>query len=321
MFRVSLRRTTALLALPVLLTLSACANTVEAKPESGATTATTVSVVHAQGTQDVPVKPAKVVVFDLSVLQTMTDLGVDAIGVPEMTAGYLPESLAKYEGADVAKVGSLFEPDYEAVNALDPDLIIVAARSAAVLPELAKIAPTIDLSVDQSNYLASAKERNLQIGEIFGVEDQVAKRIEALDTKIADAKEKAPNAGPGLILRVEAKEVTAYGPGSRYGIIHELGVPAVSDDYVTDASHGDAVSFEFIREANPSLLFVQDREAASGDTTGPNASAVLDNELVNATDAAKNGGIVYLDLFAWYLAPSALSSLEAQVQTVTDAVA
>lgn len=319
MIRGSLRRTLAILTLPALLALSACSSDADAKTEDQPSSET-VTIEHAQGTEDVPVSPERVVVFDMSVLQSMTDLGIDAIGVPQMSDGYLPESLAKYDNDDFAKVGSLFEPDYEAVNALEPDLIIVAARSAATLPELQKIAPTIDLTVDQDNYLESAKERNLQLGEIFDATDQVTERLAALDELITETEEKAPEIGPGLILRVEAKEVTAYGPGSRYGLIHDLGIAPVSDDFVSDVAHGDAVTFEFIHESNPSIMFVQDREALAGDTSGPNASIVLDNDLVNKTEAAKEDNIVYLELFTWYLAPSALSSLEAQVETVNSAV-
>lgn len=307
-------------ALPALLAVSACSGAAEAPAEAEA--GGTLTVDHAQGTTEVPADPERVVVFDLSVLATLDELGVEPVGVPALEDGYLPESLAAYGSDGVAKVGSLFEPDYEAVNALEPDLIIVAMRSAPAYDELSKIAPTVDLTVDNADFLDSFTERTTTLASIFDRQEEVAQRLDALWAEAAEVAEQAADAGSGLILRVEGNAATAYGPGSRYGVIHDLlGVPAVSDEFVTDAAHGDAVSFEFVAEAEPDYLYVQDREAPVGDTSGPNATAVLDNDLVNATPAARNGDIVYLELFTWYLAPSALSSVEAQVDTVRDALA
>src|SRR5918994_792347 len=120
---------------------------------------------------------------EVTVLSPLDSLGVEVAGVPEAT---YPESLSQYPGAEYAKVGSLFEPDYEAVNALEPDLIIVGGRSAAVYPELAEIAPTIDLTVDNQDFLASFAERSTTLGEVFGEEDAVAERLAALDERVAE---------------------------------------------------------------------------------------------------------------------------------------
>src|SRR3712207_540775 len=144
------------------LAVSACGGgedpTAEAAAESDE-----VTVAHAQGETAVPVDPQRVVVFDVGVLSTLDSLGVEVAGVPEAT---YPESLAQYSGDEYAKVGSLFEPDYEAVNALEPDLIVVGGRSAAVYPELAEIAPTIDLTVDNGDFLASFEERVTTLAEV-----------------------------------------------------------------------------------------------------------------------------------------------------------
>ena len=115
--------------------------------------------------------------------------------------------------------------------------------------------------------------------------------IAALDEKIAAVKADAADAGTGLVVLTSGGEVTAYGPGSRFGWIHDtLGVtPAVAD--VEAATHGDAISFEFILEANPDWLFVIDRDAATG---SGGAEAVLDR-LVQQTNAWKNGHVVYID--------------------------
>ncbi len=123
--------------------------------------------------------PERIVVFDLGVLQTLDTLGVEGVvGVPEVAN--MPEDLSEYASDDYTKVGSLKEPDYEQVNALEPDLIIVAARSAPAYGELSEIAPTIDMTVDTTNFLNSAIERIETLGELFGKEDEVRDRLDAL---------------------------------------------------------------------------------------------------------------------------------------------
>ncbi|MGY1916818.1 siderophore ABC transporter substrate-binding protein [Blastococcus sp. SYSU DS0973] len=305
------------LALSVVLALSACGDSADAAPAGDpAAGAAEVTVSHAQGESTVPVDPETVVVFDIGALSTLDSLGVDVAGVPE--AAY-PESLEEYAGDDRTKVGSLFEPDYEAVNALEPDLIIVGGRSAAAYPQLAEIAPTIDLTVDNGNFLQSFEERVTTLAEVFGEEGAVADRLAALDERVAEVRAAAQDAGTGLFVMTNAGELSAYGPDTRFGMVYdELGVPA-ADENLTAADHGDAVSFEYLAEKDPDMLFVLDRDAAIGES-GTAAEQVLDNELVAATSAAQNDEIHYLDSAVWYIAPTGLPSVETMVEEIAAAV-
>lgn len=278
-------------------------------------TAQEITVTHAQGETVLPGTPVNVATFDFATIDTLDALGVEIKGVP---ASNLPEYLAKYAADSYAKIGTIFEPDYEAVNALAPDLIIVAGRSSAALPELAKIAPTIDLSNDWASFEASIKDNSRKLGEIFGKEAEVEALIATLDEKIAAVKADAADAGTGLIVLTSGAEVTAYGTGSRFGWIHDtLGVtPAIAD--VEAATHGDAISFEFILETNPDWLFVIDRDAATGEGA---AAAILDNELVAQTNAWKNGNVVYIDPVRSYIVNGGLPAFTVLVDQVGAALA
>ena len=278
-------------------------------------TAQEITVTHAQGETVLPATPVNVATFDFATIDTLDALGVEIKGVP---ASNLPEYLAKYAADSYAKIGTIFEPDYEAVNALAPDLIIVAGRSSAALPELAKIAPTIDLSNDWASFEASIKDNSRKLGEIFGKEAEVEALIATLDEKIAALKADAADAGTGLIVLTSGAEVTAYGTGSRFGWIHDtLGVtPAIAD--VEAATHGDAISFEFILETNPDWLFVIDRDAATGEGA---AAAILDNELVAQTNAWKNGNVVYIDPVRSYIVNGGLPAFTVLVDQVGAALA
>jgi iron complex transport system substrate-binding protein len=307
-------------ALAAALALAGCATTTA---EAGSTEATAtaaaapgeITVSHAQGETVVPVEPETVLVFDLATLDTLHALDVEVDGMPTANLAGRFADLVTPETIDI---GTLFEPDYEAVHAADPDLIVVGGRSAAALPELAKIAPTIDLSTDAEDYLGSVEENARTLGEIFGAQDRVEALLGELDASIATLREDAADAGRGLIVLTSGGEVTAYGPGSRFGWLHdELGVAPARDD-IEVSSHGQAVSFEYIRETNPDWLFVVDRDVTVGDAGA--AAEVLDNELVAQTTAWSTGQVVYVDAIDWYVAGGGLGTMQRVVDEVAGAL-
>lgn len=272
------------------------------------------TVTHAQGETTLPGVPQKVVSFDFAAIETLEAIGVDVAGLP---GSNLPAHLEKYASDDYAKVGSLFEPDYEALAALEPDLIIVAGRSSTAYPELANLAPTVDLSNEWTNFYGSIKANAEIIGEIFDKEAEVAALIAETEAKVEASRAAAADAGKGLVVLTSGAEVTAYGPGSRFGYIHEtLGVTPVIED-VEAATHGDSISFEFILETNPDLLFVIDRDAATGQGA---AAAILDNELVGETTAWQNGDVVYIDPVRAYIVNGGLISFGIMADQVTEAL-
>jgi iron complex transport system substrate-binding protein len=303
---------TAAVAGAALLALTACSSEPTATP---AAAPSTVTVTDATGQVEVPAAPARVVTFDMSVLDSLHTLGVPVVGLPKQN---VPEFLAEYEDPQYADVGTLFEATLEAVNAADPDLILIAGRSSELKDELAPIAPVLDMTIDSSRSMADFERNARTLGTVFGKEADVEKRLGELNTAITETQGLAANAGRGLILLTNGNEATAYGPGSRFGIIHDvLGVqPAIPD--VETATHGEAISFELVAQTNPDRLFVVDRDAATGNPA--NAQQVLNNELVAGTTAWRNGDVTYLDPFRWYIANGGLSTLPASVEEVRAAL-
>lgn len=292
------------------LALTACGGSTS--PAPSAAPAGTVSVTDATGqVVDVPTSPTRVVVFDMSLLDSLDTLGVPVAGLPKQN---VPEFLAEYRDARYADVGTLFEANLEAVNAADPDLILVAGRSAELKDDLTPIAPTLDLTTDSSRLMADYERNARTLGTVFGKEAEVEKRLGELNTSITETKGLAADAGRGLVVLTSGTEATAYGPGSRFGIIHDvLGVPPAIPD-VEAATHGEAISFELIAQTNPDRMFVVDRDAATGNPA--NAQQVLNNELVTGTAAWRNGDVTYLDPTRWYIANAGLSTLPASVEEI-----
>lgn len=155
---------------------------------------------------------------------------------------------------------------------------------------------------------AIGRARIAAYGAIFGREAEAAALIAALDAQLAATRAAAAGRGTALIVQTNGPSISVYGGGSRYGWLHDaLGIPHAAAG-IQAATHGEAVSFEFIRAANPDWLIVIDRAAAIGDNA-QGARATLDNPLVRDTAAWRAGRIVYLDSAEIYLADGGFTSL------------
>ena len=251
-----------------------------------------VKVQTAHGEAVVPQNPERVAVYDLGAVDTLSKLGVKiGASVDSQNLAYLDAPLK-----DAVKAGTLFEPNYEALNAYNPQLIVIGSRMAKdkVSDELAKLAPTIDMTAQTDNMKESAKARIDAYGRIFGKQAEADALKAEIDKTFADAKAAAQGKGKGLVILVNAGKLSAFGPDSRLGgwIHRDIGVPA-ADEAIKEGSHGQPVSFEYIKEKNPDWLFVLDRSAAIGEE-GQAAREVLNNPLVAQSTAWKKGQVVYL---------------------------
>jgi iron-siderophore transport system substrate-binding protein len=285
----------------------------------------TVSITDSQGrTVEVPRNPETVVVLDWSAIRTLTDFGVEVDGAPQ-AVGTLPDDLAPV-AESAALAGTLFEPDYEAISAMEPDLIIVGSRSGTpeVVAEMERITPAvIDMSIRYENaeeQIPQFIERVEQLSTIFAFEDEASERLGAIEASISDTAEAAAASELStMFVQVSGGTVGAYGPGSRYGIVFDdLGFAPTDAPVDDEGSHGQEISQEFFVQYNPGVVFVLDRSKTIGEEASP-ALEVLSNGLVDTTDAAENDRIVEVDGFSWYIATYAPSSFEqilADVQSV-----
>ncbi|WP_043709394.1 siderophore ABC transporter substrate-binding protein [Corallococcus macrosporus] len=265
------------------------------------------TVTHGQGTTVVPLNPKRVVVFDLVALDILQALEVDVYGV---AAPPFPPHLERFsDAAKYPRMGTLFEPDYEALQAARPDLIISGGRSSAKYANLSRIAPTLDVPMSGKDYIASVIANTELLARAFGKEEKARALIEELRESVADLQQMTATRGKGLVVLVTGGRMSAYGPGSRFGVIHgDFGVPEAAAG-LQASLHGESINAEFIREKNPDWLFVIDRDAATGQNAG-NARQVLDNELVRQTTAWQQGQVVYLDPATTYLSGGGIQSVK-----------
>lgn len=306
-----------LLVLSILaVTAAACGSTEEDSEGStnadGGDSAETITVEHELGETEVPKNPEKVVVFDYGILDTLDKLGIEVAGVAK---GNIPAYLEKYESDEYENIGSLKEPDFEKIAEIDPDVIIISGRQATVYDQLEELAPTVHLGVDTTRYMDSFKENMNTVGEIFNKQSEIEEELAAIEDSIASLNERASEADQNaLIILSNDDKISAYGSNSRFGLIHDVfGVPTV-DDSIEASTHGMNVTFEYVMEQDPDLLYVVDRTAVVGGESS--AKQIVENELVKNTKAYENDNIVYLNPDYWYLSGGGLVSVTEMVKEI-----
>jgi iron complex transport system substrate-binding protein len=286
-------------------------------PWAVAQAAETLKVQDNTGEVSVPRRPKTVLVFDLGALDIIQSLGGEVQGVPNQA---VPELLRKYrDSAKYPQIGSLFEPDYEKVKALKPDLIIAGNRTLPKIDELKKFGPVLDVTIDNQNQMAHVYRNIRSIAAIYGVPDQGEQQIQSIEAAIAELKAKAAGKGGALFLMTNGGKLSVYGPGSRFDMLYSVFGISPTNDKIEVSKHGQAVSFEYLLKANPDWLLVLDRDAAIG-KDGDAAKKLLDNKLVHATKAWRQQRVVYLNAANWYtLSNAGPAALKENLKQLSDA--
>jgi len=301
----------------LMIIISACGtNTKDSNENTGAAPTEELTIKHQLDETKVKKNPEKVIVFDFGSLDTLDKLGIEPIALPKTN---IPKYLAKYEDEKYENVGSLKEPDFEKIHSLKPDLIIISGRQMELYDEFKAIAPTIFLGVDTEKYMESFESNARTIGNIFDKEEEVNKELSTIEENIKALNEKASKVdGKSLVVLANEGKVSAYGPKSRFGIIHDVFGFAPVDDSIEVSTHGQSINFEYIVEKNPDYLFVVDRGAAvDGESS---AKQIVENDMVKKSNAYKNGKIIYLDPDYWYLSGGGLESVSSMVKEVESAL-
>ncbi len=259
--------------------------------------------------------PKKVVVFDMGALDTIKELGEadKVVGAPTKT---LPSYLSSFKNLESA--GGIKEPDMEKINAMQPDLIIISGRQEDMKKELENIAPTLYLSVDNKKAWESTVENIETLGTVFDKEDVAKEKVDELTTKREALEKTTKDSGKkGLMSLVNEGSLSVFGPESRFCIIYEGFGVIPADEAIEPSPHGQEVSYEYVLEKNPDILFVVDRTKAIGGDDSKNN--VADNALVKETTAGKEGKVISLTPDVWYLAGGGIKATQMMMEDVESA--
>ncbi|WP_341936112.1 iron-siderophore ABC transporter substrate-binding protein [Microbacterium sp. LWO14-1.2] len=209
-------------------------------------------VTHARGTTEVPTEVERVVTLEPLELDTAVAVGITPVGAAVASN---VASTPSYLGVDgVEAVGTVPEPDLEAIAALKPDLILgTEARHSALYEQLSAIAPTVFIETQTDPW----RDNALLIGEALNKEDEVADLLADVDQRCADLSDQYDVDGQTVQLIRPRDETTLslYGPISFAGSLLECVGYTIPEQDWADGLQAD-ISPENILDATADEVFV-----------------------------------------------------------------
>ena len=283
----------------------------------------TVTLQHKRGVVQIPRSPARIVIMDYGMLDTLDALesagALDHTVQVALPKANLPGYLAKYKGDEYVDVGGLKDFNLETIYAFKPELIIISGRQQDFHTELSSIAPVWQIDSLPPDYVRGVMRNIRDMGRIFNAEKTVDAMLADIEAAALSLRRTVEDKHlQALVLLTNDGKISAYGSGSRFGVLYDALGFGQADPGIKVGIHGQLVNYEYIAEKNPDIIFVVDRSVAV--TGKADGVRILKNDLVNGTRAARNGRIVSLDPNVWYLSGGGLQSLRMMVEEVRQAM-
>ncbi len=276
-----------------------------------------ITIEHPLGKTTLTQSPKRVVVLGMDTLDVLDKLNIEPIGVVKAP---MPDYLSKYQDDKYQAVGSLFEPDFEKIFSLKPDLILVSNRSSPKYAELSKIAPSVVFMADAKDYWGTTQAQWQMIGKIFDKQAEVDAIIGKMQKQIDDIRSKTFGSQyTALTVMTNGGNISAFGAQSRYRAIYDMFGFSEAGKSTKSSRHGEVISFEYIAKVNPNFMLVLDRDHAIGKSS-PSAKEKFDNALINKLDVFKNNRIAFLNSQAWYISASGIHATQIMIDDLASIV-
>lgn len=268
-----------------------------AAPGAADTTKTTTegtrTVQHSMGTTEVPSDPKRVVALDTGVLDAVVSLGVQPVGTVRVDEGQGVPGYLQDAVGDAELVGTILEPNVEAIAALQPDLILTnKVRHQDIYDELSGIAPTV---VAES--LGATWKHNLELfAKALGKGDKAESLLASYEQR---AKELGSDLGSPAemevsVVRFLPGEIRLYQQDSFVGtILSDVGVSR------PDSQNADTL----MRTISPERIAMAGGDVIFATTYGPREEtqigSVTDSQLWQRLDAVQSGNVHFVPDSHW----------------------
>lgn len=255
------------------------------------------TVVHARGTTEVPADAERVVVLDTGELDAVVSLGVVPVGA---VTSDVSTSLVDYLGPElegVAPVGTIGEPNLEAVAALDPDLVLSnTVRHEDLYDELSAIAPTV-FAADVGD---TWKETLRLAAEALGEQPRAEQLLAGYEQRAAEVGDRLAGGDPGSfevsVVRFLPGQTRAYGQASFVGtVLADAGLARPEQQQVDETFV--EVSPELLSGADGDLLVT----TVYGDPADTDVAAVTAGPLWQQLGAVRRGDVLRAPDDTWML--------------------
>ena len=251
------------------------------------------TVRHAMGETTLEAAPVRVVTLDTGELDAMAQLGVKPVGVVDYGADGLPKYFDTEEIEGVEIVGTIQEPNLEAIARLKPDLILSSKlRHEKLYSQLSQIAPTVFAARPGVTW----KQNFTLYSQAVGREDEAAETVERYEERVAELNEVLPKDRPEVsVVRVMADgQVRLYQRANFLGVLlTDLGFPRPAPQNVDDFAA--EVSLEQLDQADGDLIIYAVFDA----TKNANGEAVTSSSLWQQLRGVKAGNVHTVDDQTW----------------------
>ncbi|RKF38440.1 hypothetical protein BCY88_07050 [Paraburkholderia fungorum] len=172
--------------------------------------------------------PSRIVVLSWPLTEMLLSLGVAPVGLPA-PVWYTSSIVEPPLPAGIVDVGLLFQPNYDLLYALRPDLMLITPAHASVRASFERIAPTLTLGAymtDPQPYRAMRGEV-LTLGQRLGRTAQAEALLTRTEAAIAQARASLAGAHAPLCVAqiVDDRHLRVYGAGSMFDeILQSLGL-------------------------------------------------------------------------------------------------
>jgi iron complex transport system substrate-binding protein len=300
-------------------------------------------VVDADGNEvTVRTNPKTIAVYDYAILDMLDAVGVEALGIEKLivpTKDTLPAALSYYskQGNDkVISGGSLFYVDWDVLDLVQPELMILGGRSFGMnasgerlsgddavqfrTKTLERYAKTVfvklAINAAHSRFTQGIERNVTALAAIFpDAASAFENKLAEVKSRIKDVHDKAAAAGKTALfcMMVDQTTLSVFNPNSRFDMLFEdFGFTPVDAAPVswTD-QHGFNARAEYVLEKNPDVIFLLDRSSIVG--SGAGADNFKNDPVIAKTKAAANGDIYVLSGDAWYTMTGGFSATETMI--------
>lgn len=253
------------------------------------------------GTRDIPAEPKRI--YAIGAASALVTLGIEPAGAPKYEVE--PDYYLSSHEPKINIVGD-YPPDYEAILALKPDLILASDYiDAEVYGNLAKVAPTATFQWAGQDIYAQLE----QIGDIVGKPDEAKKWIEEHKARAEKAKQESS----GLVGSDETVSILWIAKdsfqvvGNRnvghvlYNLLGLKPHPAIQkliDDNKGELVFTDKLSLEALPEYDADRLVVMVSSVEAG--SAENFKAMQQSGVWKTLKAVKNNRVYEVPYDKWW---------------------
>lgn len=200
--------------------------------------------------------PQRVVALGDSALDAALSLGVQPVGTLASRGGDDVPDYLKAKAGQIALVGSVREPNLEAILRLQPDLVLASGDlSRELYAKLSLMAPTV---VPTGNALQNWRETYMTYAQALGMEEQGQQRIAEIDKRSAKLRQRLPQGQQISVVRWNPQGPVIMSSHLFVGqLLSNLGLRA-NELAAAQAQkpHSDVLSLENLSRINADWIFL-----------------------------------------------------------------